>query len=89
MELFYGGGGRSNPDFRFKVRINKKTAGDVSHMMEWCDNYPTGDRGYFKRYYIDWLAGRNNGVDSEYVIFQFEWEEPAIMFALTFGDSIT
>ena len=55
-------------------------------MMEWCDNYPTGDHGYFKRYYIDW-RGADGKIDwdSNYATFQFEWEEPAILFALTFG----
>lgn len=78
MELFYGGGGRSNPDFRYKIRVKIQEG-----MMEWCDNYPTGDHGYFKRYYIDW---RDKGsYDTGYATFQFEWEEPALMFALTFG----
>lgn len=80
MELFYGGGGRSNPDFRYKVRVKKPVDG----MMEWCDNYPVTGEGYFQRYYIDWRAGSDNW-DSDYAIFQFEWEEPAIMFALKFG----
>ena len=52
-------------------------------MMEWCDNYPTGDHGYFKRYYIDW-RDKNGDFDNNYAIFQFEWEEAAIMFKLKF-----
>jgi hypothetical protein len=80
MELFYGGGGASNPNFRFKVRTKIRDG-----MMEWCDDYPVTGQGYFQRYYIDW---KDNGVyDSGYVTFQFEWEEPAIMFALKFGAS--
>ena len=49
--------------------------------MEWCDDYPTKTPdGYFERYYVEWgVVG-----DSEYVTFQFEQEEPAIMFALKF-----
>jgi hypothetical protein len=86
MELFYGGGGNQYPDFRYKVRI-KKNSPQVNDMMKWCDDYPTGDKGYFKRYYIDWRGG-GTGFDSEYVIFQFEWEEPAIVFALSFADSV-
>jgi len=85
MELFYGGGGRSNPDFRFKVRIRKNSP-DVNEMMKWCDDYPTGDHAYFKRYYIDWRDG-TKGYDGDYTTFQFEWEEPAIMFALKFGSA--
>jgi len=87
MELFYGGGGRSNPDFIHKVRVSRKRAGDVSPLMKWCDDYPTGDKGYFKRYYIDWRGGTKS-YDTDYTIFQFEWEEPAIMFALSFADSV-
>ena len=84
MELFYGGGGRSNPDFRFKVRI-RQTEPNIDEMMKWCDDYPTGDHGYFKRYHIDWRDGKDNIWKTDYVTFQFEWEEPAIMFALKFG----
>ena len=84
MELFYGGGGRSNPDFRYKVRINRKAPGDVNEMMEWCDNYPVTGSGYFQRYYLDWRDEKGEFSD-DYVTFQFEWEEPAIMFALKFG----
>lgn len=86
MELFYGGGGNQYPDFRYKVRI-KKNSPDVNAMMKWCDDYPTGDKGYFKRYYIDWRGGTKS-FDSEYTTFQFEWEEPAIMFALSFADAL-
>ena len=86
MELFYGGGGNQYPDFRYKVRI-KKNSPDVNAMMKWCDDYPTGDKGYFKRYYIDWRGGTKTW-DSDCTTFQFEWEEPAIMFALSFADSV-
>ena len=86
MELFYGGGGNQFPDFRYKVRI-KKNSPEVNAMMMWCDDYPTGDHGYFKRYYIDWRGGTKS-YESEWTVFQFEWEEPAIMFALSFADSV-
>ena len=80
MELFYGGGGRSNPDFRYKVRIKRQDG-----TMEWCDNYPHQiSFNNSDRYYIDWRDG-GRGYDTGYAIFQFEWEEPAIMFALKFG----
>lgn len=67
-----------NPYFRYKI----KTEYPISEAIDWCDNYPTRTKdGYFERYYIDF-----GGVaDSNYVTFQFEWEEPAIMFALKFG----
>ena len=79
MKKFYSSGGRSNPDFRYKVQVKKPFNG----MMEWCDNYPTGDHGYFKRYYIDW-RDKNGDFDNNYATFQFEWEEAAIMFKLKF-----
>jgi hypothetical protein len=83
MEKFYGGGGRSNPDFIHKVRVKNGSNPSVSDMMEWCDAYPTGNHAYFKRYYVDHYV--NKSWDSGYTIFQFEWEEPAIMFKLKFG----
>lgn len=79
MELFYGGGGRSNPDFIYKVRVKVQEG-----MMSWCDDYPVKGSGYFQRYYIDWCDG-GKGFDTGYAVFQFEQEEPAIMFALKFG----
>jgi len=74
MEKFYSSGGCSNPDFRYKVRIN---CGDVSKMEEWCDDYPVQGQDDFQRYYIEWKNFPN-------VIFQFEREVPAIMFKLKF-----
>lgn len=80
MEKFYGGGGRSNPDFRYKVRVKRQDG-----MLEWCDAYPVSGTGYFQRYYVDW---QDKGKwDTPYATFQFEWEEPAIMFALKFGSA--
>ena len=78
MELFYSGGGRSNPDFSYKVRVRRQDG-----MLEWCDEYPVTGAGHFQRYWVDW---RDNGsYDTPYATFQFEWEEPAILFALKFG----
>ena len=85
MELFYSEGGRSNPDFVHKVRVSRKA--DITAMMEWCNDYDTGDKPYFKRYYIDWRNGNDSQSiwSTDYATFQFEWEEAAIMFALKFG----
>lgn len=84
MELFYGGGGQSNPDFRYKVRLRRGTGprpnNDAYH---WCMNYPVTGTGNFQRWYLDtreWEKG--------YITYQFEWEQPAIMFALSFADDI-
>jgi len=84
MELFYGGGGNQYPDFRYKVQI-KKNSSNVNEMMKWCDDYSTGSAPFFKRYYIDWKGGTKSYNDNEYIIFQFEWDEPAILFALKFS----
>ena len=77
MRSYFSEGGRTNPDFRYKVRVTLPCPG----AMQWCEEYPTKTLdGCFERYYTDW----RNSDDSNYVIFQFEQEEPAIMFALKF-----
>jgi hypothetical protein len=53
-------------------------------MMEWCDNYPVTGTGYFQRYYVNWRSD-DGGFDDDHVTFQFEWEEPAILFTLKFA----
>lgn len=73
--MYYSEGGRTNPDFRYRVKVKQP----ISSAMAWCDEYPVHGEGYFERYYIEWPTG-----DSNYVTFQFEQEEPAIMFALKF-----
>lgn len=80
MRMFNGGGGRSNPDFLYKVRAKKPWTG----MMEWCDEYPVTGEGNFERYYVD-FRDNGRGWDTGYAVFQFEREKPAIMFALKFG----
>jgi len=83
MRLFNGGGGRSNPDFRYKIRV-KRMISDLGSMMDWCDQYPVTGEGHFERYYVN-FRDENGSFDGEYTTFQFEREEPALMFALTFG----
>ena len=53
-------------------------------MIEWCRDYPVTGTGYFQRFYPDFNDG-GRGWDTGYATFQFEWEEPAILFALKFG----
>jgi len=77
MEHFYGGGGRSNPDFRYKVRLHRDACEGA---YDWCEAYPVKGTGYFQRWYLD-----TREYDNGFVTYQFEWEEPAIMFALKFG----
>lgn len=77
MELFYGGGGRSNPDFQYKVRVKRPCEG----AFEWCDAYPVRGSGYFQRFYVDYRE-----YDQGYITFQFEWEEPYLTFILKYGN---
>ena len=79
MEKFYGGGGNQNPNFRYKVRVKRPCEG----AYEWCEAYPVTSGGYFQRWYLD-----TREFDQGYMTYQFEWEEPALMFALSFADSI-
>jgi hypothetical protein len=78
MERYHSEGGRSNPDFRYRVKIKKVS----DEMMNWCSVYPT--EGYFQRYYVQW--NYNQYGDYETTVFQFETERPAILFKLKFGD---
>lgn len=77
MERYHSYGGKSNPEFRYRVNVNNVT----DTMFHWCSVYPTVDS--FDRYYIEWrsdLEGNAGGT------FQFETERPAILFKLKFGD---
>ena len=81
MEMYWSMGGRRNPDFSYKVKIRRHND-NISEAMHWCNDYSPGDSTYFKRYYVDFRNGKEEAEDSEYVTFQFEWEEPAVLFAL-------
>ncbi len=74
MKRYWSEGGRQNPDFRHRVRVKYP----LEDKINWCEEYPVewGD-GSFERYYIEFP-----NYDSNEVIFQFECEKPAIMFAL-------
>lgn len=77
MERYYSYGGKSNPEFPYRVKV--KDASD--EMLNWCSKYPA--KGSFERYYIEWTTYNHN---LQNVVFQFETEEPAILFKLKFGD---
>jgi hypothetical protein len=77
MEYFYSGGGSNNPRFPYRIKVNQFT----SDMYTWCEEYPVTGSGYFQRFHVEWSTVYNK----EYDVVQFEWEEPAIMFALKFG----
>jgi hypothetical protein len=48
MERYYSAGGRTNPDFRYRVRVKDVT----DEMYHWCSVYPS--TGSFERYYVEW-----------------------------------
>jgi hypothetical protein len=76
MKRYFSEGGARNPDFRYKVRVSYPLTG----MIQWCEEYPTKTPdGYFERYFIEHFSG-----DSNEALFQFECEEPAVMFTLMF-----
>lgn len=77
MERYHSYGGKSNPDFRYRVRVSDVT----DQMLNWCSVYPSA--GSFERYYVEWSRGDQ---DRAYNVFQFETERPAILFKLKFGD---
>jgi hypothetical protein len=79
MELFNSIGGNNRPDFQYRFAVKDITPS----MFDWCSNYPDGSRP-FRRFHILW-KNFDNQKDN---IVQFEWEEPAITFALTFGEYI-
>jgi hypothetical protein len=79
MELFYSSGGNNRPNFQYRFAVKEVT----TQMYDWCSNYPNDEKS-FRRFHILW----KNFDDQKDSIVQFEWEEPAITFALTFGEYI-
>lgn len=76
MEQYYSWGGAANPNFYYKIVLTHKLS-KTGEMLAWCKEYESTSR-----YYITW---QGVGRETEAVEFQFETEEPAIMFALKFG----
>jgi hypothetical protein len=76
MERYYSAGGRTNPDFRYRVRVKDVT----DEMYHWCSVYPSTCS--FERYYVEW----GSIAEKLYDVVQFETERPAILFQLKFGD---
>jgi hypothetical protein len=77
MEYFYGGGGRSNPDFTYRFLVKDVT----SEMHHWCDSYPLN--GPFERWHI-----RANTHQSGKPIVQIESRKAAYMFRIAFSEYI-
>jgi hypothetical protein len=69
VEHFYTYGGAQNPNFNYKIKVKEIT----NEMHVWCMNYDHQGR---------WAITYWN---SKPCTIQFEYDEPAIMFALKFG----
>ena len=80
MELFYGGGGRSNPDFLYRFLVKEVT----NEMFKWCENYPL--TGPFERWYVQHNT-KMGGVDQSPIV-QIENKKAAFMFSLAFSEYI-
>ena len=77
MDKFYGGGGRSNPDFVYRFEVKEVT----NEMYTWCENYPL--TGPFERWYIQY----SSHTDAKPII-QFESRKAAYWFRLAYSEYI-
>lgn len=84
MEYFYGGGGRSNPDFSYRFLVKEVT----NEMWRWCENYPL--TGPFERWYVQHNGKPSKSVDDAVQIpmVQIENKNAAFMFKLAFSEYI-
>ena len=73
MEAYYSEHGARNPCFRYVIKVKTVSA----EAGTWLKEYPSA-----ARYWVDWSARHRIGQ----VTVQFEQEEPAVMFALRWGD---
>ncbi len=84
MEIFYGGGGRSNPDFVYRFLVKNVT----NEMFRWCEDYPLN--GPFERWYIEhrFKVLDYQGGQVELPLIQIESRKAAYMFSITFSEHI-
>ena len=84
MELFYGGGGRSNPDFVHRFLVKEVT----DQMWNWLETYPL--TGPFERWYIqrNGKPSRNNDDQAEVPMIQIESKQAAYWFRIAFSEYI-
>ena len=84
MELFYGGGGRSNPDFVYRFLV--KEVPDL--MWHWLEDYPLN--GPFERWYIQHNGKTNSNVGDakEIPMIQIESRKAAYLFKIAFSEYI-
>ena len=79
MELFYGGGGRSNPDFTYQFEV--KEVPDA--MWAWLEDYPL--TGPFERWYIRHPSPAHAASNP---IVQIESRKAAYLFRIAFSEYI-
>jgi hypothetical protein len=80
MELFYGGGGRSNPDFLYRFWVNEVP----DRMWKWLEDYPL--TGPFERWYIQ--HNYNHRGTEVHPLIQIESKKAAYWFRLAFSEYI-
>lgn len=80
MEYFYGGGGRSNPDFIYRFLVKEVT----NDMWAWCENYPL--TGPFERWYVQHNV--KMGGSEQPPVVQIESSKAAYMFSLAYSEYI-
>lgn len=80
MELFYGGGGRSNPDFIYRFLVKEVT----DQMWGWLEDYPL--TGPFERWYIQ--QNVKMGGPEQLPLVQIESRKAAYMFRIAFSEYI-
>jgi hypothetical protein len=80
MELFYGGGGRSNPDFVYRFWVREVP--DV--MWSWLEDYPL--TGPFERWYIQ--HNYNHRGTEVHPLVQIENSKAAYLFSIAYSEYI-
>ena len=84
MELFYGGGGRSNPDFLYRFLVKEVP----DQMWKWLEDYPL--TGPFERWYIQHNGKPSRGFDDteQIPMIQIESKKAAYWFRIAFSEYI-
>jgi hypothetical protein len=82
MELFYGGGGRSNPDFTYRFLVKEVP----DEMWKWCEDYPLN--GPFERWYVQHNTKMGGGDAIQIPMIQIESRKAAYFFRIAFSEYI-
>jgi hypothetical protein len=84
MEHFYGGGGRSNPDFVHRFLVKSIP----NEMYKWLEDYPL--TGPFERWYIqhNGKPTKSNADSVQVPMIQIESRKAAYMFKIAYSEYI-